>query len=300
MSSSPTATPQAPGFAYADSCIIADVYGAEETAAAAARYSRKIRKIDGVICVAADAPVTAATVADRLGPARHLHRCRPDRLRQAGDERALRRRRRAGAVVSGNRDPAGIAAHRHRARPRSCHQAGRQPRLPRRAARGAGRGSRQGLLLCPQPFADRARDGRAISLRPAGLDRIGGCGRALLHARLLRPQLRISRTLRALLHREWRRSAEPSAARHSGQGQAGRGARPPPRWASPTARSRATSSSTMASPMSSNWPRGCPAASSARAKFRSTPASISSAPRSAWRWARPCPKRTCSPATSHP
>ena len=57
---------QAPGFAYADSCIIADVYGAEETAAAAARYSRKIRKIDGVICVAADAPVTAATVADRL------------------------------------------------------------------------------------------------------------------------------------------------------------------------------------------------------------------------------------------
>ena len=59
--------PDAPGFAYADSCIIADVYGAEETAAAAARYSRKIKKIDGVICVAADAPVTAATVADRLG-----------------------------------------------------------------------------------------------------------------------------------------------------------------------------------------------------------------------------------------
>lgn len=59
--------PDAPGFAFADSCIIADVYGADETAAAAARYSRKIKKIDGVICVAADAPVTAATVADRLG-----------------------------------------------------------------------------------------------------------------------------------------------------------------------------------------------------------------------------------------
>jgi biotin carboxylase len=57
----------APGFAYADSCIIADVYGPDETAAAAERYSRKIRKIDGVICVAADAPITAATVADRLG-----------------------------------------------------------------------------------------------------------------------------------------------------------------------------------------------------------------------------------------
>jgi biotin carboxylase len=58
--------PNAPGFAFADSCLIADVYGAAETAAAAERYSRKIRKIDGVLCVAADAPVTAATVAQRL------------------------------------------------------------------------------------------------------------------------------------------------------------------------------------------------------------------------------------------
>ncbi|MEI9990247.1 MAG: ATP-grasp domain-containing protein [Rhizomicrobium sp.] len=58
--------PQAPGFAFADSCLIADVYGPSETAAAAERYSRKIRKIDGVICVAADAPITAATVAQRL------------------------------------------------------------------------------------------------------------------------------------------------------------------------------------------------------------------------------------------
>ncbi|HEU4550912.1 MAG TPA: ATP-grasp domain-containing protein [Rhizomicrobium sp.] len=59
--------PNAPGFAFADSCLIADVYGPAETAAAAERYSRKIRKIDGVLCVAADAPVTAATVAQRLG-----------------------------------------------------------------------------------------------------------------------------------------------------------------------------------------------------------------------------------------
>jgi biotin carboxylase len=59
--------PEAPGFAFADSCLIADVYGADETAAAAERYNRKIRKIDGVICVAADAPVTAATVAKKLG-----------------------------------------------------------------------------------------------------------------------------------------------------------------------------------------------------------------------------------------
>ena len=53
--------PEAPGFAFADSCLIADVYGPSETAAAAERYNRKIRKIDGVICVAADAPVTTAT-----------------------------------------------------------------------------------------------------------------------------------------------------------------------------------------------------------------------------------------------
>lgn len=57
---------EAPGFAFADSVLIADVYGPSETAAAAERYNRKIRKIDGVICVAADAPVTAATVAQRL------------------------------------------------------------------------------------------------------------------------------------------------------------------------------------------------------------------------------------------
>lgn len=59
--------PKAPGFAFADSCLIADVYGASETAAAAERFSRKIRKIDGVICVAADAPLTTAAVAARLG-----------------------------------------------------------------------------------------------------------------------------------------------------------------------------------------------------------------------------------------
>ena len=58
---------EAPGFAFADSCLIADVYGADETAAAAERFSRKIRRIDGVICVAADAPMTVAAVSKKLG-----------------------------------------------------------------------------------------------------------------------------------------------------------------------------------------------------------------------------------------
>ena len=57
--------PQSPAFAFADSCLIADIHGASETAAAAERYNRKIRKIDGVLC-AADAALTAATVSDRL------------------------------------------------------------------------------------------------------------------------------------------------------------------------------------------------------------------------------------------
>jgi biotin carboxylase len=59
--------PDAPGFAFAHDRLIADVYGPEETAEAAEHYHRTKRKIDGVLCVAADAPVTAALVAERLG-----------------------------------------------------------------------------------------------------------------------------------------------------------------------------------------------------------------------------------------
>ncbi|MGN6515674.1 MAG: ATP-grasp domain-containing protein [Rhizomicrobium sp.] len=59
--------PQAPGFAHADSIILADVYSPSETASAAERFARKIRRIDGAICVAADAPMTVAAVNARLG-----------------------------------------------------------------------------------------------------------------------------------------------------------------------------------------------------------------------------------------
>jgi len=74
--------PQAPAFAVADSCLIADVHGANETAAAAERYSRKIRKIDGVLA-ATDAPLTTAMVTDRLrlkGPPAHVVELIADRL----------------------------------------------------------------------------------------------------------------------------------------------------------------------------------------------------------------------------
>src|SRR4051812_12354183 len=56
----------APGFAHAHDRLIADVYGPEETAREAERYAREQRRIDGVLCVAADAPITAALVAERL------------------------------------------------------------------------------------------------------------------------------------------------------------------------------------------------------------------------------------------
>src|SRR5689334_14253143 len=74
--------PQAPAFAFADSCLIADVHGASETAAAAERYNRKIRKIDGVLPVA-DACLTAAMVTERLklpGPPPHVTELIGDRL----------------------------------------------------------------------------------------------------------------------------------------------------------------------------------------------------------------------------
>ena len=57
--------PEAPAFAFADSCLIADIWAPADCAAAAERYSRKIRRIDGVLCLT-DAVMTAAAVSERL------------------------------------------------------------------------------------------------------------------------------------------------------------------------------------------------------------------------------------------
>jgi hypothetical protein len=57
--------PEAPAFALADSCLIADIRAPADCAAAAERYSRKIRRIDGVLCLT-DAVLTAAAVSERL------------------------------------------------------------------------------------------------------------------------------------------------------------------------------------------------------------------------------------------
>ena len=77
------ADPAAPGFALADSCLIADPRAPTDCAAAAERYNRKIRRIDGVLCLT-DAPLTAAAVTERLrlpGLARHVAELADDRLR---------------------------------------------------------------------------------------------------------------------------------------------------------------------------------------------------------------------------
>jgi biotin carboxylase len=86
--------PEAPGFEFSDSRLIADVYGATETAAAAERFSRKIRKIDGVLCVAADAPTTVAAVSERLG----IPGLSKESARLASDKFAMKQRFREAGV----------------------------------------------------------------------------------------------------------------------------------------------------------------------------------------------------------
>ena len=59
--------PKAPGFAIADDKIIASTYDVEATLSAAKDYHKKVRPIDGVICIASDVPLTVASVAAELG-----------------------------------------------------------------------------------------------------------------------------------------------------------------------------------------------------------------------------------------
>lgn len=58
--------PAAPGFAVADDTVVANTYDVDETVAAATAYHRKTRPIDGVMCMAADVPLTVASVAAAL------------------------------------------------------------------------------------------------------------------------------------------------------------------------------------------------------------------------------------------
>lgn len=59
--------PSAPGFVEADDRMVASTYDVEGTVQAARRYNQDVRPIDGVICIAADIPLTVASVAEALG-----------------------------------------------------------------------------------------------------------------------------------------------------------------------------------------------------------------------------------------
>jgi len=59
--------PDAPGLALADDRVVVSTYDVRGTVAAARRYHRQVRPVDGVLCVASDVPLTVAEVAAELG-----------------------------------------------------------------------------------------------------------------------------------------------------------------------------------------------------------------------------------------
>ena len=58
---------KAPGFDYADDQIIASTYNVDDTVQKVKNYNKLVRKIDGVICIASDVPLTVASAIKELG-----------------------------------------------------------------------------------------------------------------------------------------------------------------------------------------------------------------------------------------
>lgn len=58
--------PEAPGFAHSDSRLIANACSGDETGAAAERFSRKVRRIDGLLSVSSASAAALAAVSTRL------------------------------------------------------------------------------------------------------------------------------------------------------------------------------------------------------------------------------------------
>jgi biotin carboxylase len=81
-------SPQAPGLAEADDGIVASTYDVDATIEAARRYSRTERPLDGVMTVAADVPLTVASVAEAFG----LPGIPVDAARLAADKVAMKQR----------------------------------------------------------------------------------------------------------------------------------------------------------------------------------------------------------------
>jgi len=80
--------PRAPGFELADHSVVVSTYDVEATVEAARRYHRTVRPLDGVICIAADVPLTVASVAAELG----LSSIPVETARLATDKLAMKQR----------------------------------------------------------------------------------------------------------------------------------------------------------------------------------------------------------------
>jgi biotin carboxylase len=85
--------PAAPGLACADDAIVADTYDVAVTVEAARRYHER-RRIDGVLCIATDVPLTVASVAEAL----RLPGITTAAARLATDKLAMKERFRADGV----------------------------------------------------------------------------------------------------------------------------------------------------------------------------------------------------------
>jgi biotin carboxylase len=80
--------PDAPGCLAADHVVVASTYDVDATVAAARDFDRDVQPIDGVICVAADVPLTTACVALALG----LPGIPVESARLAGDKLLMKER----------------------------------------------------------------------------------------------------------------------------------------------------------------------------------------------------------------
>jgi len=86
--------PTAPGFQYADEHFVVSTYDVEQHVSLASTYDRTVRPLDGVICVAADVPLTVASIAHELG----LPGIDPEIARLSQDKMAMKQRFEASGV----------------------------------------------------------------------------------------------------------------------------------------------------------------------------------------------------------
>jgi biotin carboxylase len=128
--------PRAPGLALADERLLASTYDADATVAAA-RALHAHRPLDGVLCIAADVPLTVARVAEALG----LAGLPVAAARRVADKLAMKEALRAGGVPVPEFAPVGST--------RDLRAALRRLGLPAIAKPADGRGARGVVRIRP-------------------------------------------------------------------------------------------------------------------------------------------------------